>query len=229
MNRSGRRRSYRRQGQTGRRRNGARNRKLVPDFSYDVKLPLPKLFSPGRVQIFQLRGNSQVATDTSGKVNTFIPFNPSLSLSATYLSGAAVFSEWQYLNKLFNEIKLVQFDAKFISNYTFDGKVESVSPLAMSTVTAAIYAAPGNYGTVLDNGDSQAWSYFLDTSGKSRYHSAKFNVPTYASVDDPSGGSGTTIAAGCPGAIQLYAESGPVSTNIALVMYTGTYMMRTRI
>jgi len=196
--------------------------------SEDVKLPRPMMYRPSRVTKFQFRGFTQVMTDGSGKINTFIPCDPSQSLDATYLSGQPIFAEWTDLKALFTEVKFIQLDIRIASSYTYDGKQASVDPLVISSIVSSLTGRPGGYQTVYDNGDAQMFPYALSNSASSKFHALRFRPSAWASVTTPNPGSSTGISAGCPGCIFLYAEGGPASVNVMHIAITGTYMFRNR-
>jgi len=184
-----------------------------------------------RTLIMEFRGYTPMVTDGGGVVNTLIPFNPAATLNATYLSGAAMFPEFSSFVALFGEVKLLGFQTYLTTNYnnTSETKLASAEPLAMASVSNSIYAAPGSYSAVLDNGDAQQWAYALDQSGRSRFHSSRFRVSSYASTTAPNPGSSSGIPAGCPGAIIYYAVNGPLSVQIATVRVMGRYLFRNRL
>jgi hypothetical protein len=195
----------------------------------DLKMPVPLMEQSGRVTPFLFRYYTPLRSDSFGVVSTFIPFNPNITLSATYLSGSAIFPEYTNdLINLFNEVKLSQFDVTIVSCVNEDTKTTAMDPLAIGSITAASYSAPSNYATVLDCADAQVYPILFDRSGTGRFHGVRFRVASYAESSTPNPGSSSGISAGCPGAILLYADGAPASTQVGFIRYTGRYLMRTR-
>jgi len=204
------------------------NNNLTGTMSEDVKLPRAMMYRPGKVTKFQFRGNTQITTDGSGKINTFIPCDPSATLDSTYLSGQPIFAEWNSYKTLFTEVKFVQLDIRIASSYTYDGKQASVDPMVISSIVSSLTGRPGGYQTVYDNGDAQQFPYALNNTASSKFHALRFRPSAWASVTAPNPGSSSGISAGCPGCIYLYAEGGPATQNVMHVGITGTYLFRNR-
>jgi len=194
----------------------------------DVKMPRPLESRVGRTTTVILRNYATVATDSSGVHTGVIPCDPSATLSS-YYGSVTMFPEWANYAALYNEVKLVQLDIRLTTTYTYDGKQAQAEPMIIAGVTSAITAAPSGYAAVADNGDAQFWPCLIDTSGRNRFHAIRFRPSAWATVTTPNPGSSTGISAGCPGGILLYLSSAPVSTQIATVLITGQYLLRTRV
>jgi len=216
----------------GRRRARRVRQGLVPSrVTCDIKFPAPLRMPASQTLLMEFRGYSPISTDGSGVHNSVVPFNPAVTLNGTYLSGAALFTEFSSFVALFGEVKLLEFQMFLVPNFSnvSDAKLTSAEPLAIASVSNSIYAAPGAYSVVLDNGDAQNWPYAYDSSGSARFHSSRFRVSSYASTSAPNPGSSSGVPAGCPGAIVMYATNGPLSLQIATARFVGRYRFRNRL
>jgi len=123
----------------------------------------------------------------------------------------------------FFEVKLVQLEVIIIPEYQDEVKNASQNALAIGGAQNNL-VTPTTYQNVIDNGDSQSYSFLTDTSGKGRYHAIKPRAVQYASISTPNPGN----SLGCPGCIQLYSSGLPNSTHMFNIQVTGFYCFRSR-
>jgi hypothetical protein len=195
----------------------------------DIKLPFPISEPPRVTRRILMRASSILGTDGSGNIKVNIPFDPSATLNATYLSGAVMFPEWTDVAALYAEVKIRQFQVLITPALNGDAKGYNTSPLAIGTNLSAIYVAPTTYNGVLDNGDSQLYPILFDNSGKSRYHAVRFNPGTWALTGSPNPGSSTGISAGCPGYFTLLMLAGPAGVEVGYIKIVAEYIVRSRV
>lgn len=227
MNRYGYRRRQRRRGNNSRRNRTQTN--IGYTVTNDVKVPAPISIPTMRTHRFVLRGTCPLLANSSGEVAAVIPFDPSATLSSTYLGGSVIFDEYKSLSVLYSELKVRKFEITIYSAYT-DANFGSnqPSPLAICSNSGATYTNPGSYAAVMDNGDSQMYPIAFDNSGTGRFHSVTMRVAAYALTATPNPGSSTGISAGCPGHIALYAQNFQASVRVGQIRYVGEYIFRSR-
>jgi len=175
-----------------------------------------------------LRGYCGLASSGAGVVAAALPFDPSVTLAANF-GGAAIFQEWTSIVNLFQNVKVLQFEAEFVRVQTDDAKGDTPEPFVIASSSQPQLVIPSTFQQVADNGDAQIWPVIQDYSGRARYHAARIRGQTWASVGTPNPGSSTGISAGCPGSIVIFGTGYPFSVQVCSIKYTGTYLFRTRI
>jgi len=216
---------------TGKRRGRSRGmrRQIQPTgLVSDLKMPSPRQISPLQTLVVQLRGYAGLASSGAGVVAAALPFDPSVTLAANFGAGA-IFTEWTSVSNMWQNVKVLQFEAEFVRVQTDDTKGDIPEPLAIASSTSPILVIPSTFQQVIDNGDAQLWPVIQDYSGRGRYHATRIRGQTWATVSTPNPGSSTGISAGCPGSIIMYGTGYPASVQVCSIKYTGTYLLRTRI
>lgn len=194
----------------------------------DLKMPPPRQISPLQTLTILLRGYCGVASNGSGVVAAALPFDPSVTLAANF-GGGAIFNEWTNNSNMWQNVKILQFEAEFVRVQTDDTKGDVPEPLAIASSTSPTLVIPSSFQQVIDNGDSQLWPVIQDYSGRGRYHSTRLTQLAWALTSTPNPGVSSGIAAGCPGSIIMYGSGYPNSVQVCSIKYTGTYMLRTRV
>jgi hypothetical protein len=219
-----------RKGARQRRRHPTRSRRQFVDSALvaDVKMPPPRQISPMQTFTVQLRGYCGAASNGSGVLAGALPFDPSATLSSTFGS-AAIFNEWTNFSNLFQNVKMLQFEAEFVRVQTDDTKGDIPEPLVIASSTSPTLVVPSTFQQVADNGDAQIWPVIQDYSGRARYHATRITQLAWALTSTPNPGSSSGISAGCPGSIIIFGTGYPVSVQVCSIKYTGTYLLRTRV
>jgi len=194
----------------------------------DLKMPRPHMISPMQTFKILLRGYCGANSNGSGVLAGAIPFDPSATLSSTFGSGA-LFNEWTNNSNMWQNVKVLQFEAEFVRVQTDDTKGDVPEPLIIASSTSPSLVVPSTFQQVIDNGDSQIWPVIQDYSGKGRYHATRLRGLTWALTSTPNPGSSTGIGAGCPGSIIVFGNGYPINSQICSIKYSGTYLLRTRV
>jgi len=175
----------------------------------------------------QFRNLVNLRSDGSGVINSFLSSDPSSTLQTAF-GGSAQFPEWSQASALWGNVKIIQLEARLSRIYMDETKGDVINPVTFAGVTGVV-GNPGGYTAVIDNGDSQQWSWITDFTGAGRYHAVRFSGLAWASILTPNPGGSNGMGVGCPGGIIFYANGQPASTQIATVQIIGTYLMRSRI
>jgi hypothetical protein len=195
----------------------------------------PKRMSMGRgvtnvntIYTFRLVDNNsppQAQTSTAGGVlASYQNADPSGGSGATWAS-----SEWSNLIAMFSEVRLKSFTVNFVPVPPEDSKIAGTTAgnyLFTSTVLSSISSAPTTSAQVFDNADGKMWTLFSRTASRGLRITLRPRRPlNWAVVTTPNPGS----YAGCPGAIQWFADQLPVSTTCMCIKMEGIYEFRSRI
>lgn len=194
----------------------------------EAKCPVPMTITMLQTFRIQLRNAIPMNSNGSGVIASYISADPSSTTTATFGSGVQ-FPEWANVAALFNEVKLLQFEAYFQKTEVDETKGDVFNSLGIASIYTGISSTPANYQAVMDNADSQSWPLGSDQSGKSRYHAFRMRQVAWATVTTPNPGSSNGIAAGCPGYIIVYGSGYPISTEMGWLKVVGTYLLRTRV
>ncbi len=177
--------------------------------------------SMGTVYTFRLAGHiSTIISNSSGVIDTHIPFDPSAS--------GVNFPEWSALSSLFSEFRLKEFGCQLVSSQVtlFPAGNPSALLVASNLGTAV---NPGSYAAVADNADSRQWSVTADTTGHGYFHHVRNTGLGWSQVTTPT----TEPFAGVPGSIQMYMDSGAtwgsVGTIVVSALVWGIYEFRSRV
>jgi len=180
-----------------------------------------------RIQKFRLVDNASSPTQLSstggGVLAGYQNADPSGGSGATWTA-----QEWSAITTLYSQVRLVEFKVSLIPVPQFDTKLagDISNYLTISSVLSSVAAAPTSSHAVYDNADAKIYTPFAMTTGKPIVHILRpRGRPQWAVVTTPSPGS----YAGCPGAIQWYADQLPVSAVIFMLLIEGIYEFRSRI
>jgi len=221
MKRSGFRRRLRRRGPNGRRREVKEAKGAI---STTPCYP-PMTWSNLRTTRVVMRGIANAGSSGGGVIASYIPFDPSATLPATF-GGGAMFNEWSSFAALFGEVRLIKFEVQMCRVYADETKGDIWGPLfyASSPFNTTV---PANATGVADNGDAQMWSILADQTGMNRYISVRRKQLAWALTGTPAPGGG--VQAGCDGSFIFYQNSLPPSSQIFNCLITGEYEFRSRV
>lgn len=192
------------------------------------RTPLSRaLTNMSRVQSFRLVDNAssptQLSSTSGGVLAGYQNADPSGGSGSTWTA-----QEWTNITALYSQVRLVEFKVSLIPVPQFDTKLagDISNYLTISSVLSSIAVAPTSSHAVYDNADAKIYTPFAMTTGKPIVHTLRpRGRPQWAVVTTPSPGS----YAGCPGAIQWYADQLPVSAVIFMILIEGIYEFRSRI
>ena len=190
------------------------------------RLPGPINVPMSQAVMLTFRQQQALTSNSSGVIAVFISCDPSAATVAPLVVSSALFNDWSSVFQLFKQVKCVQFDLRIEPTASNETKGDFVPNLAISgSLTTS--STPSTYQSVVDNQDSQIYPILKDQSGKGRYHAIRHTRQLeWASTASPA--PSTSIYAGCPGGIGIYGDTFPVSSTIASLLITGTYLLRVR-
>jgi len=179
-----------------------------------------------RVMTLQFRNINSLTSSAGGVIQGQLGTDPSVTTAAPF-GAVTLFTEWTNVAALFAQVKCVQFEVRIFPTGTDEVKGD-VQPMLAVGSSLGDASAPSSYQAVLDNGDSQIYPIYLDTTARGRYHSLrhKGNLQ-WATTGNPN--PSTSIYAGCPGSLGFFGNGFPASTNVATLHICGTYKLRMRV
>jgi len=141
--------------------------------------------------------------------------------AAVITNPSSSFSEWSLFAPLFDEVKLELFSVAVFCS-------QQITSSASGTMVMGAFlnntTTPASANAVLMSGSSRPVSVCNYTSIPSKIV-LKPGVLNWASTSSPSPGP----YAGCPGSIQVYGTSLPVSLSIGSMTLVGRYILRGRL
>ena len=167
------------------------------------------LVDQNQIYRFRLTSFHNYTSSAGGVVNTVLDNDPSTT------------GEYSSLTALFSLVRLRR------AQYRIARVVATAIPTAVSVgafrplLVAALMdnaGAPGSYDQIMDSSSVVMYNYAFDTSPhcmKTHMDFTGAQTPLWADTSVPA--SSTTYV-GCPGCLQIYGESMPVSTEVLWIM-----------
>jgi len=178
------------------------------------------LNDPGTIYEFKLTRSFKFGSSVAGVMNNYSTFDP------TFMA------EYSSLTALFSMVKLKRAEAFFSRNLSTAVPTTTSSGDWDPMVVNILYddvGAPGSYAGALDSPNFKVWNYAFDTMRSPLHLALDFTKQKLQWADSASPSSATQPGVGCPGCIQIYGESQPVSTNTVFVILSLWVLFTNRI
>lgn len=170
-----------------------------------------------------LSSPQQLSSNGSGVLAGYQNADPSGGSGSTWTA-----NEWTSMTSMYSQVRLVEMTVWLIPVPPEDTKLagDISNYLIVSSVLSSVAAAPTTSASVFDNADAKIFTPFTRSSSRPIMFKLRPRGPlNWAVVTTPNPGS----YAGCPGAIQWYADQLPVSIVCFMLKTEGIYEFRSRI